>query len=264
MEFEQAFADVEAAAGATVRSAGGLARLAKQLEKAAKDGNIGAIKRTQASFGDSLRALQETVSAAEQSWPYDDNEVQQSLRDGYAAEVHRVASERGLTMFEREGRLIASPSIVRVLLSERAVRIDRKQTSSIRPSALVSALLNSQKKPSAYRSDAFLESLYKVYQELTREDSSGRLMAGTGQVVPLRRVYAMFTSRPGGEREYSHTDFARDLYLLEASGATITRSGATADFPASTGTRSAQGTFTFVDKDGRDVIYYGIRFAGGG
>ena len=261
--FEQAFAGVETAAGATAKSAGDLTRLARQLEKAARDGNVNAIKRLQARLHDALPALGQTIENAGQSWPFDDSEVQQGLRDNYLNELMREANDRGLRAFERDGRLIVSPSIVRVMPANEAVWIDRKQSSNIRPSAVVPLLQSNQKRQSAYRSGPFLESLYKVYQELIREDSGSRLVRGSGQVVPLRRIYSLFTSLPGIEREYTRTDFARDLYLLEAGRVTTTRSGAAADFPASTGTRSPRDTFTFVDAEGRDITYYGIRFTEG-
>ena len=260
--FEQAFASVEEAAMTTVQSAGSLAKLAKQLEKAAKEGNIGTIKRTQGRFGAALEELGKAVDVAVASWPFGDESEQQYLRDGYAEELRRVAREQGLNIYERDGRLIASPSIVRVLPADRAVRIDRKRVSTIRPSALISLLLDNQKKPGTYKSGDFLESLYQVYLELVREDPTGRLVKGTGRVIPLSRIYSLLTSLPGSGREYTRTDFARDLYLLDTSGVTTTRSGAMANFPASTGTRSpkAQDIFTFVDSDGQDVQYYGIQF----
>ena len=88
------------------------------------------------------------------------------------------------------------------------------------------------------------------------------LRGAVGRVITLLRVYSMLTSLPGATLEYTRTDFARDLYLLDTSGLTNTRTGATASFHASTGARSprAQDIFTFVDSDGRDVQYYGIRF----
>lgn len=261
-QFEQAFADAEEAAAEAVKSAASLGRLAKQLEKAAKEGNIAALKRTQGRFEDALGELGQAVGNAVACWPFVEEEEQQYLRDGYSAELSEAASARGLSIHERDGRLIASPSIVRVLPSDRAVRIDRKRISAIRPSALIGLLLENQKKPGTYRSEAFLEALSKVYMELVREDSAGRLVKGaSGRVIPLSRIYNLFTSLPGSDREYTRTDFARDLYLLDTSGVTTTKSGATVSFPASSGTRRAADLFTFVDSDGRDVQYYGIRFA---
>ena len=64
----------------------------------------------------------------------------------------------------------------------------------------------------------------------------------------LNRIYKLFTSLPGSSRGYTPTDFARDLYLLDTSGLTSLKSGATVSFPASTGTRSARGLFTFIGR----------------
>ena len=83
-----------------------------------------------------------------------------------------------------------------------------------------------------------------------------------GPVVPLARVYALFTSLPGSSREYDQSDFARDMYFLDSSGVKRVRSGAIVSFPASTGTRSRRGTFSFVSLDGEVVTYYGIQFTG--
>ena len=260
---EQAFADVENAADAALKSASALTKLAKDLQKAAKQGNIAAIKREQSRLGGALDDLSNGVSAAVASWPFGDAEEEACLRDGYAEELREAAAEHGLTMHERDGRLLASPSIVRILPSERAVRIDRKHVSTIRPSRVARLLAESQKKPGTYPAPRFLEALYSSYVDIVRDGAASRLVREKQvRVVPLARIYRQFTSRPGQRREYTNIDFARDLYLLDTSGVTTTRSGAVVSFHASSGTRSprAGDIFTFVDSDGRDAQYYAIRF----
>ena len=258
--FELAFNDTERAAASTIKSAASLGKLAKRLEKAAKEGNIAAIKRAQGELGNAVKALAQEMDNAVKVWPFQDDEEERYLRDDYAAELRAMAAQKGLTIYERDGRLVSHPSMVRIQPGDRAVRIDRKKVSTIRPSHLVSLLLENQKKPGRFGSGPFLESLYEVYSELIREDDSDRLVRGTSRVVPLERIYKLLTSLPGSSREYDRTDFARDLYLLETSGPTKTKSGATVSFPASTGTKSGRGLFTFVEPDGRDVLYYGVRF----
>ncbi len=263
--FERAFSDTEKAAHSTLDAAKTLAAQAKQLQKAAKTGNIAAIKRAQGKLDDALGVLRQTVSNAAQSWPFQDGEEEQYLRDSYADELGRTASEQGLTIRERDGRLVSHPSIVQILPGARAVRIDKKKVSTIRPSHLTGILLNNQKKPGRHPPGRFLEALYGVYSELVREDSSDRLMKdGPGRVVPLDRIYQLFTSLPGSGQDYASMDFARDLYQLETSGVTKTKSGASVFFHASTGTRIGRGVFTFVGPDGQDVKYYGVRFAEAG
>ncbi|MBI4908077.1 MAG: hypothetical protein HY820_30915, partial [Acidobacteria bacterium] len=68
------------------------------------------------------------------------------------------------------------------------------------------------------------------------------------------------TMLPGSSANYDQTEFVRDLYLLDRSGVTETRSGAVCSLPASTGTKSSKGTYLFTGPDGRRVTYYGIRF----
>ena len=262
VSFEQAFSDMEKSAASTVKSAADLTKLARALEKAAKDGNIAAAKRAQHNMSEALNALRQEVANSVESWPFGDDEEQQYLNDGYGQELRTVAAERGLEIYERDGRMIAHPSIVRVLPGSRAVRIDRKQVSTIRPTRLTDILLDNQRKPPRFRADRFLESLYQVYSEVTREEGSGRMVTGRqGRVVELQRVYRLFTSLPGSEREYDRTDFTRDLYLLDRDGPRTTSSGLQVSFPASSGTRSSRGVFSFVAPDGQVVTYYGIQFS---
>ena len=258
--FERAFEDISRDAASTLKAAADLTKQAKQLQKAARDGNIAAVKKGQVRLNDMLGHLAQAVSNAVKSWPFEDDEEEQYLRDGYATELRRVASKKGLDIHERDGQLISHPSIVRILPVDRAVRIDKRKVSNIRPSHLADILLQSQKTPGRYRAQPFLEALYRMYLALTK-DSSGRLIDGASDpVIPLASIYRLFTSLPSSNREYAPTDFARDVYLLDKSGLTKTRSGATASFPASTGARSAKDLFSFVGPDGREVKYYGIRF----
>ncbi len=258
--FEQAFSDTERAATTTRKSAEGLVSLAKQLQKAAKEGNISAIKRVQTRLNSDLDALRQEVANAVEIWPFREEDEEQYLNNQYSAELRHAASERGLSIQERDGRLISHPSIVRVIPSDRAVRIDKKKLSTIRPSHLAGVLLENQKKPARYQSARFLEALYTVYSDIVKEGSSDRMLEGGSRVVPLDRIYRLQTSLPGASREYDRTDFARDLYILDASGPKQTRNGATVDFPSSTGAKSSTGLFPFVGPDGQDVQYYGVRF----
>ena len=262
VSFEQAFSDMEKAAASTVKSAAELTKLARALEKAAKDGNIAAAKRAQHSMSEALNALRQEVANSVESWPFGDDEEQQYLNESYSQELRTVAAERGLEIYERDGRMIAHPSIVRVLPGSRAVRIDRKQVSSIRPTRLTGILMDNQKKPQRFPAARFLESLNQVYSEVTREEGPSRMMTGRqSRVVELERVYRLFTSLPGSAREYGRTDFTRDLYLLDRDGPRTTTGGLQVSFPASSGTRSSRGVFSFVAPDGQIVTYYGIQFS---
>ena len=258
--FEGAFSDTARAAHSALESATALAKRIKELQKAAKVGNIAAIRRAQERMSGALSALGQEVANAAASWPYQGEEEKQYLETQYAAELRQAAHGKGLKAHERDGRLVVHPSMVRVLPGDRAVRIDKKQTSDIRPSHLVELLLKNQNKPARHQSGVFLEALYTVYSDHVRAENGGRMVKGGGAVIPLEMVYKRLTYLPGSSREYERTDFARAVYNLDAGGVKKTKKGAAVSFPASTGTRGSSGLFTFVGPDGQDVQYYGIRF----
>ena len=262
--FEQAFGDAEKAAGSTLKSAAEVASLTKKIQKAARVGDIAAMKRAQGRLDAALDTLRQAVANAVASWPFRDEEEARYLRDHYADELRLAAGEMGLDVHERDGQLISHPSIVRILPDDWAVRVDRKRVSAIRPSHLAGVLLNNQRKRSRHRSDSFMESLHHVYSEIVRGESSGRLMPDEGPVVPLDRIYRLLTALPAVGRDYDRTDFARDLYNLQANGPGRTRKGAEVSFSFSTGTKRQSQLFTFVGPDGNTVRYYGVRFIEGG
>ena len=261
--FEEGFAATEQAADSVLQALGDVSRLARQLQRDAKAGNIAGIRRGTARLEESLGLIREQVGNAARAWPFAQEDEPAYLQNRYAAELQEVAGKNGLQLFERDGRLIAHPSVLRVLPGERAVRIDRRQSSAIRPTKIVADLAKLQRSPPRFRHQPFLESLYSAYLALAQSDTADRLqLGGVGQVVRLDRIYNLFTGLPGARREYSQLDFARDLYSLESSGVNEVRSGARVTFPASTGTRNPRGTISFVGPNGEPVLYYGIQFTG--
>ena len=263
VSFEQAFSDTERAADSALKSAADLMRQTRALKKAAQTGNIAAVRRSQDRLDEALGALRQEMVNAISSWPYDDEEERQYLDDKYASELRHAAEKVGLDIFERDGNLISHPSIVRILPGERAVRVDRKKVSNIRPSHLADFLLANQNKSSGFRPNRFLESLYTVYSDIVSGESSGRMVEGPGLVVPLVRIYKLLTSLPGASREYDRSDFARDLYILDANGPHRTRRGALVSFHAAAGAKIPRDLFYFIGPDGQSVVYYGIRFTEG-
>ena len=263
--FEEGFAATERAADSVLRALGDVSRLARQLQRDAKAGNIAAIRRGTARLEESLSLIRQQVGNAAQAWPFAPEEELAYLQDQYASELRGEANKKGLQLFERDGRLIVHPSMVRVLPGERAVEVNRRQTSAIRPSKIMVDLEKLQNSPPRSNPQQFLQSLYDAYLELSGRNTSDQLGLGqVGQVVRLARIYSLWTGRPGTRREYSQLDFARDLYNVETSGVREVRSGARVSFPASTGTRNPRGTISFVGPSGETVLYYGIQFTGVG
>ena len=263
ISFEQAFSDTEQAADSVSESVKQVGKQARALARAARTGNLSAIRRARSGLDDALSALnQNAVNASH--WPFHEEEEEQYMADRYAEELRNAAEERGLDMYERDGNLISYPSIVRIIPRDRAVRIDKKKVSNIRPSHLASELLANQERSSGFSSARFLESLYSVYREITSDSSNQVIKSVGGEVVRLSKIYRLLTSLPGISRDYGRSDFARDLHLLDADGPRQTRRGAEVSFPSSTGTRiRSSDLFEFIGPDGHSETYYGISFIEG-
>jgi len=193
------------------------------------------------------------VANARAAWPFTDETADSYLREQYEQELMDEAERAGLRLYRHDERLVAFPSVVRILPSDRAVRIDRKRVPGIRPSTLVSRLKANQSKKPRFASERFLETLFRAYRLLVGKN-------GTGTTVTLVSIYEALTLLPGSNSEYDQSDFGRDLFFLDRSGLTETRSGVRFTLPASTGTRSSRGTFSFVSPEGETVNFYGIRF----
>ena len=257
--FEAGFDSVERAAKSTKESASQIGKIATRLENAAKKGEINAMRRELAALEQSLGVLRQQATNAQEAWPFQPEEEEKYLLNSYLSELRQVASEKELLeTHEQDGRLIAHPFIVRTLASTHAVRVDKKQISTIRPSYLAKLLAKGQKKP-ALNTAAFLAALYDDYKLVARSESSSPQPtsgSGRGLAVPLSRIYQALTSLPGVSRDYDRTDFARDLYNLDLSGLR-TKSGAEVFFPS-----TRQGGFQFVDPEGRVITYFAIQFSG--
>jgi hypothetical protein len=256
VSFEQGFGDVERAAAAAERAAKSLAAAAKAMVRAAQEGNIGAISRNAQRLNDAAQAAaQETVNAGS-AWPFSEQAEEQFLAQEYTRELLAAADTVGLKMQPRDGLLLSYPFIIRILPAERAVRINKTKFSGLRPSRLVAKLKADQDRKSRAAVAPFLEALYAAYQLV-----SGKHDRGAG--VPLTRIYRALTMLPGAASDYTRDDFARDLFSLDRSAVTHTRSGARLSLPASTGTKAPASTFVCVAPDGEVVTYYAVRFTEG-
>jgi len=251
--FEQGFAEAERAAGAAGKVVAALAGAVKQLEKAAAEGDILKIRKTAERLGTIIESARQDVVNARSAWPFSADEEEAYLRDFYAGEVVEAARAEGLQIQRRDEGLVLFPSILRVLANDRAVKINRKKVPGIRPSRVVKALRDIQLRKQKGTPENLLEVLHKAY----------RLVVGSeyGKTVTLASIYEALTLLPGSTANYDQTDFVRDLFLLDRSGVTRTKSGSTYSLPASTGTKASKGTYSFVAPDGETVSYYGIKFS---
>src|SRR6266567_3566014 len=250
-EFEQACADTERAAAAAAKAAAGLAAAAKQLVKAAQSGDIAKIRKTSESLKLAEQAARQESRNAEQAWPLTPAEEEELLNERYEDELIEAARSRGLKIHRQDDRLVSFPSLLKVLPEIRAVQVDRDKVTALRPKHLVAVLEKNQLKKPHSRPEQFLETLYSAY----------KLVVGSAGVrgTTLANVSLALTLLPGSAKDYDKTDFARDVFSLDQSHVTTTKSGARVSFHASTGSKGS-AHYTFVAPDGTPFVYYGVKF----
>lgn len=231
------------------------AALTRELKKAKADAARGQVRDLRRALGAAADLGADAAKAAQtaaESFAFDE---QSYLSSGdYARELLAAAAARGVAMFEADDRLLCYPSLLKVLPGDAAVDIDRRRERRLRPSVLVDLLAAAQSRPPRFRPEPFLESLAAGYDlALARESRAD------GAVVRLVDVWGVLTLLPGQQREYTKPEFARDLYLLDASGVTTTKSGRALRWQASTGSKGP-GTLTTVAQSGQQQLYWGISY----
>jgi len=118
---------------------------------------------------------------------------------------------------------------------------------------VVDLLGAAQRRGPRFRPEPFLDSLRAAYELVIARQGKK-----ADAVVRLIDVWAVLTLLPGQGREYTRQEFARDLYLLDQSGITLTpRGGRRLRWSASTGTKGA-GVLTTVARGGQQQRYWGI------
>ncbi len=249
---EGIFASLEVSATASAKSAASVRSVARQLEKAAQLGDVGKIQRLLTKLDQVRSTLGQDVKNTIASWHVSDEEIIDYLSTQYEGELISQARAVGLEIRVQDDRLVAYPSLVRIIPGSKVLEIDRKRHPILRPSRLVQLLLGNQQKKPSTKPEQFLETLLSAYRLVSHD--------GLGHTVALNEIYKALTLLPATRKEYSKPDFTRDLYTLETSDVKRTKSNATYSLPASTGTKSTKNVLTFVSLSGEQITYYGIRF----
>ena len=248
--FEGACEDTERRASDLVRTLKQTQRIAARLEKAAKLGDHAAITGAASELADATKAMLASSDLARGAWPFDDDRLSEYLRSRYQDELVRAASRAGVTITELDDRLAAFPLILQIQPTQHAVKVDAQRTRTLRPSALAKRIADQRKHPGT-KPQQFLEVLHATYRRAGATGSAG---------ATLSDLYEILTLHPDTRRTYSRAEFARDVFLLDASGVRATKSGAKVSFPAATGTKGGAKVFQVVTEDGMPKNYYGIRF----
>ena len=253
---EKALAKTQADVEATLKAAGSVVNSLKKFRINIRTGNLRDLKKTIESAEQAIAALKQQFINTKEGWNFDSENYIASRT--FTDEILEMSKSLGVKMFEQDERLYCYPFLIRILPNELAVQIDKTKDKRLRPSALVSRLKALQNKPVRFKPEAFLESLFKAYETLIK--SRGKVQVGRGSVITLREIYRLLTLLPGQTKEYSLQEFARDIYLLDLSGAT--KKGYDVTLPGvSSGMKGTTGTIRVITQEGQDKRYYGISFS---
>lgn len=227
----------------------------RKIQNSAGTGNLRQIRKSIDDVNRIVRELQDGLEDGAGIWNFDEESYLSG--SGFIRELLQYAHDAALNLVEQDGRLYCYPFIIRILSAERALLIDRKRTTTLRPSKLVQELKREQTKPPRFSPASFIESLLAGYTFCARASTPVAL----GQVFPLTHVYRLFTILPGQSRDYSLQDFARDIYLLDRSGIQKTKDGMLMRLSASTALRSSAERLSTVTEQGSLKDYFGISFS---
>ena len=252
---ESVLTDVEASADQALRTANGALRDLKRARAAAAVGNVRDLRRSLEAAEASAAALAEAARELRGTYDFDENDYLSS--GAYTAELLAAAKESDLAMIEEDDRLLAYPSLLRVLAADTSIEIDRKKERRLRPSVLVGMLRDAQRRTPRFQVQRFVDSLAAAYDlEVSRRS------AAPGDVVRLADLYKVLTLLPSARGDYSIQEFTRDLYLTDQQGQVAAKDGRLLQWSASSGTRGA-GVLTTVSRTGQQQRYWGISFFAG-
>jgi hypothetical protein len=250
LTLEQEFDRTEQLAHAAIRAAGRLAAAARALAKAAAEGDIARIRRGVERVSQEAESARHEAANASAAWSLDPEAEEQYLRAEYTEELLHTADASGFKLQLHDRAIIAYPVIIRVLASQRAVTLNRRRVTGIRPSRVVARLKAIQSRSLRGSPQTFLEILFSAYKLIAQGERSGA-------AISLEEIFRVLTLLPG--TDYSKEDFARDLLTLDRSGVTATRSGARISLLPPT--RESRYTFVCATPEGEIVRFYGITFS---
>ncbi|MEC5293776.1 hypothetical protein VSX64_22390 [Aurantimonas sp. C2-6-R+9] len=253
-DLEEALERLEAELSEARKVSDALTRAIRRVSGAAKTGNIAEIERSLEAVAKRGEDTADAAGKLADAWHFDGPAY---LGAGYLDELRDAASDAGLQLFEKDGRIYCFPLLLRVEARETALRIGKKLERRIRPKELVRHLASQQKRPQRFKEQQFLDLLYQAYK-LTAGDDWKKAENGQGPVVPLADLYKLLTLLPGSD--YPIEEFGRDLLLLDRQPDLRTRDDNSFRFSGSTFGKLGVRRVTTYDEQGSERVYIGMRF----
>lgn len=228
-------------------------RTERALHRAAVEGDLGRIRKLAEELALHASSLADATRNAASTWSWTPEREVAYLDGAYAQELVATGATAGVRIDSIDSRLSAFPALLRILASQRTVKIDTTKLTALRPSKVVARLKALQQAKPRLNPERFLEVIFDAYRRVVPADN---ISAG----ARLQEIYDVLTVHPDMRRQYDKNEFARDVHLLDRAGVSRTKSGHEIRFPAATGTKSQSGTFTIVDAAGTAHTYYAVRF----
>jgi len=252
-DFEERLVDLDAKLYAVQQLGKALVVAIGRTRAAVRVGRVADIDRGLGVVTQRLGETNVAASALAPGWTFDTSAY---LADGrFSADLKKAAAEKGLALFESDGRIYCFPLLMRVDAKEAAVKIGRRLERRLRPRELAEVLTRAQKRPQRFREAQFLELLYRSWRRLVGAAWHG---AGSGPVAALADIHEILTLLPG--TDYPIEEFGRDLLLLDRRPDLRTRDGCRFELPASTLSRGRMRHVVAYDERGQERAYIGIRF----
>jgi hypothetical protein len=252
-DFEEHLVNLDAKLDAVQRVGKSMLAAIGRARAAVKVGRVADIER---SLGAVSQRVDDAKAAAGELTTGLNFDTKSYLADGrFTQDLKKAAGEKGLTLFESDGRIYCFPLLLRVDAGELAVKIGKSLERRIRPGELAALLARAQQRPQRFREAQFLEMLYRAWRRLVGAAWRG---SGSGPVAGLADIHEVLTLLPG--TDYPVEEFARDLLLLDRRPDLRTRDGCRFEFPASTLSRGRMRRILAYDERGQERAYIGIRF----
>jgi len=261
-ELEAALANLEDVARTAKRSSALLTKAANELEKRAKSGDLSSLRDARSKVAAAGRDAALSATRAADAWPWPTEDAEEAyLERHYGDELTAEATSRGLRLYPYDGGWSAFPVLIRPDARGRAVRIDRKRSRAMRPSAILDLVVKARKAKPRQTPERFIEILYTGYRGALGLSALERNLFRENTAVQLIEVYRALTPLPDSSKDYSIEEFKRDIHQLNLSGVRATKAGATVHFSAATGTKGGgRGVLTVIDDQAQPHQYYAVSF----
>lgn len=250
---EATFEAWESRLGRVEQQAAQVLRAAKQLRRAAREGALAGADAARDALRDGAARLTEAI--ARDAEPPALN-IPAAFDSGtFLTELSDAATQAGVTLVQRDGRITAYPVVLRLEPRNLGVRIGRKLERRLRPTVLAGQLKALQQRSGRFNARSFLDRLLRAYTVLVPDWRTGE-----GPLVALATLYDVLTLLPAAAADYPMEEFLVDLLRLDREPDARSGRGHRFELGGSTGTKGAK-RLTVFDETGGQHDYYAIRFA---